>query len=116
MLYWRIRIRVGEVWKCVTIPAACHVEPLVSSPLSTSTTSVHPFRARWYATLQPAMPPPTITTRACSFTRRAPPDLALSPCLSPLLEPAGEEQMEHARDDVRVEDHHRHGRGGRDLA
>ena len=55
---------VGEVWKCVTIPAACHVDPLVSSPLSRSSTSVQPFRARWYAMLQPAMPPPTITTRA----------------------------------------------------
>jgi len=46
MLYWRMRIKVGDVWKCVTIPAACQVDPLVSSPLSTSTTSVQPFCAR----------------------------------------------------------------------
>ena len=33
MLYWRIRMIVGEVWKWVTMPAACHVDPLVELAL-----------------------------------------------------------------------------------
>ena len=45
-LMMALGMSVGEVWKCVTIPAACHVLPLVSSPLSTRTTSVQPFSAR----------------------------------------------------------------------
>src|SRR5258706_228114 len=44
MLYFRIRIRVGEVWNCVTSPAACQVVPLVNSPLSSSTTPACPSR------------------------------------------------------------------------
>ena len=51
-----------------TSPAACQVEPLVSCLRSSSTTSRQPSRARWYATEQPMMPPPTITARACAGT------------------------------------------------
>src|SRR5215208_5455050 len=46
----------------VTSPAAWCVEPLVSSPFSISRMSFHPARARWRATLQPAIPPPITTT------------------------------------------------------
>ena len=49
-------------------PAACQVEPLVSSACSSSTTSSKPSCARWYARLQPATPPPTIATLASSPT------------------------------------------------
>src|SRR5438270_11702215 len=67
MLYRRNRIIVGEGLNCVTRPAAWHVEPLVSSSFSSSTTSGHPAFARWYATLAPVMPPPTTTARARSM-------------------------------------------------
>ena len=62
--YRRNRIIVGEGLKVVTRPAACAVDPLVSSPLSSSSTSLHPAFARWYATLHPVTPPPITTARA----------------------------------------------------
>lgn len=49
-----------------TLPAACQVEPEVSSSRSSSSTSVQPINAKWYATLTPAMPPPMTTTLADS--------------------------------------------------
>src|SRR5271168_192944 len=48
-------------------PAACQVEPEVSSPFSIRTVSEQPSRARWYKRLAPIMPPPTTTTRAFVF-------------------------------------------------
>jgi hypothetical protein len=62
---------VGLAW--VIRPAACQVVPEVSRLRSSSTTSVQPRLARWYAVLQPATPPPTMTTRA----------LAGSACFTP---------------------------------
>src|SRR5437763_15674542 len=53
-----------EVEKLGQLPAACQVEPAVSSSRSSSTTSVQPSRARWYSALQPTAPPPMTTTRA----------------------------------------------------
>jgi hypothetical protein len=76
-LYRRKRSMVEDGLNCVTSPAAWCVEPLVSSPLSSRRTSSQPALARWYATLQPAMPPPTTTTSARS-TRQAPAVIAPS--------------------------------------
>src|SRR5438552_2925406 len=45
-----------------TSPAACHVVPPASWFCSSSTTSFQPSFARWYATLQPTIPPPTMRT------------------------------------------------------
>src|ERR1700678_553592 len=45
-------------------PAACQVEPEVSSSRSTRTMSVQPSFAKGYRTEQPTTPPPTTTTRA----------------------------------------------------
>src|SRR5438105_13030047 len=56
-----------EVEKLGQLPAACQVEPAVSSSRSSSTTSVQPSRARWYSALQPTAPPPMTTTRAWFF-------------------------------------------------
>src|SRR2546430_853750 len=53
-----------EVEKLGQLPAACQVEPAVSSSRSSSTTSVQPSRVRWYSALQPTAPPPMTTTRA----------------------------------------------------
>ena len=47
---------------CVQRPAACQVEPLVSSFASTKVTSVHPSFVRWYKRLHPGTPPPITTT------------------------------------------------------
>jgi hypothetical protein len=44
--YRRNCIIVGEGLNVVTSPAACDVDPLVSSPLSKSKTSFHPALAR----------------------------------------------------------------------
>jgi hypothetical protein len=49
------------VWIC---PAACQLEPEVSSERSSSTTSFQPNLARWNRIEQPTTPPPTITTFA----------------------------------------------------
>src|ERR1700751_3984556 len=48
-------------------PAACQVEPAVSSLRSTSTTSVQPISVRWYRTEAPTTPPPMTTTCAEDF-------------------------------------------------
>ena len=66
MLYFSSLLTFRLALNCVHSPAACQVEPLVSSPFSSSTTSVHPSSVRWYAREQPAMPPPMMTTRARS--------------------------------------------------
>src|SRR5215211_7595508 len=52
------------------------VEPpgLGSGPLSSSTRSVQPSRARWYARLLPTMPAPIRTARAVGGSPRAAPD------------------------------------------
>ena len=54
----------GLSWK--TSPGAWDVEPPVShsGPWSTITRSVQPSRARWWTTLAPTMPAPTITALA----------------------------------------------------
>src|SRR4051794_6198235 len=57
---------VDDGLNAVTRPAAWHVEPAVRTAFSTSRTSVQPARARWYATLQPVIPPPITTIRAWS--------------------------------------------------
>src|SRR5438445_13505550 len=56
-----------EVEKLGQLPAACQVEPAVSSSRSSSTTSVQPSRVRWYSALQPTAPPPMTRTRAWLF-------------------------------------------------
>src|SRR6201985_1879610 len=48
-------------------PAACQVEPAVSSLRSTSTTSVQPNSVRWNRTEAPITPPPMTTTCAEAF-------------------------------------------------
>src|ERR1700733_7308956 len=48
-------------------PAACQVEPAVSSLRSTRTTSVQPSSVRWYRTEAPTTPPPMTTTCAEDF-------------------------------------------------
>src|SRR5579862_7693478 len=55
------------VEKLGQLPAACQVEPAVSSSRSSSTASVQPSRVRWKRALQPTAPPPMTTTRACPF-------------------------------------------------
>src|SRR6266849_3792035 len=60
-----------EVEKLGQLPAACQVEPAVSSSRSSSTASVQPSRVRWYSALQPTAPPPMTTTRAWLFMERA---------------------------------------------
>src|SRR3954452_19093350 len=57
---------VEEGLNAVTRPAAWHVEPAVRTAFSMKRTSVQPASARWYATLQPVIPPPITTTRAWS--------------------------------------------------
>ena len=60
-----MKIAVSSVIPALVIrPAACQVVPAVSSCRSSSSTSVTPRCARWYATLVPITPPPTMTTRA----------------------------------------------------
>ena len=54
-------------------PAACHVDPEVSSPFSTRIVSVQPSCAKAYSSPAPIAPPPTITQRACSAMPRSPP-------------------------------------------
>ena len=68
----RISMMVGLWEKCEHMPAACHVEPAVSSLFSRSTMSVQPRLVRWYASETPMMPPPTITTRVSSVIASAP--------------------------------------------
>ena len=63
--FWTF-ITLQDPEKVGTLPAACHVEPLVSSSRSRRIASVQPRRARWYRVLTPAMPPPITTTRARS--------------------------------------------------
>src|SRR5258707_1372854 len=58
----RVMLSCARSWP--TRPAACHVVPQDSWPCSSNTMSFQPAFARWYATLQPMMRPPMITTRA----------------------------------------------------
>src|SRR5437763_10425383 len=60
-----------QVEKLGQLPAACQVEPAVSSSRSSSTTSVQPSRVRWYSALQPTAPPPMTTSRAWLFMEHA---------------------------------------------
>ena len=57
---------MGDGLNCVTSPAAWHVEPLVSAPLSSST-GAPAGAGEMEATLQPVMPPPMMT--ACARSR-----------------------------------------------
>src|SRR3954452_6299211 len=66
MLYLRNAIIVDDGLNAVTSPAAWHVEPAVRTAFSTRSTSVQPAGARWQTPLQPVIPPPMTTTRACS--------------------------------------------------
>src|SRR5579871_5134234 len=49
-------------------PAACQVDPQVSSPRSIKSTSFQPALVRWYRTLHPTTPPPITTAFAWLFT------------------------------------------------
>src|SRR3954447_10261945 len=69
--YWRMESRVSFVisreWSTGKMKFdACPVEPpgFGSGPLSSSTRSVQPSSARWYARLLPTMPAPTTTAPA----------------------------------------------------
>src|SRR4051795_1623128 len=69
--YWRTLSSVSAVisreWSTGKMKFdACPVEPpgFGSGPLSSSTRSVHPSSARWYARLLPTMPAPTTTAPA----------------------------------------------------
>jgi hypothetical protein len=46
------------------LPAACQVDPAVSSFFSSKTQSLQPALAKWYNVDTPTTPPPIITTRA----------------------------------------------------
>src|ERR1700690_4123183 len=48
-------------------PAACQVDPDVSSARSISSTSFQPILVKWYKTLAPTTPPPITTIWACLF-------------------------------------------------
>src|SRR5256885_1278566 len=92
---------VGDGLNWVTRPAAWQVEPLVSSPLSSSRVAFSPALARWYATLAPVMPPPITTAWARSATEADYREWRL-PKLG-----------KNAGDEDRVNrGHHRHGRRG----
>src|SRR6187402_3890121 len=61
MVYcWR-RATLGSPLSVCMPPAACHVDPAVSSRRSSRTTSVQPALVRWYRTLAPTTPPPMTT-------------------------------------------------------
>src|SRR5213594_3987877 len=62
-----MRVRAIVERSCPTRPAEWKVDPPVSSPRSSTSTSRQPATARWYAMLQPATPPPMMTTRAGSM-------------------------------------------------
>src|SRR3954452_8767256 len=64
-------VSVTELRSWPTRPAEWKVEPDVSSARSTSTMSVQPRSARWYAIDVPPTPPPMITARAWSTTSSA---------------------------------------------
>src|SRR3984893_15646301 len=65
------RVRLLEERSWPTRPAACQRVRPDRLPCSSSTTSRHPSLVRWYATLVPTMPPPTMTARAAlPATRR----------------------------------------------
>src|SRR6185436_1298265 len=63
---WR-RATLGSPLRVCIPPAACHVEPAVSSRRSSRIASVQPAFARWYRTLAPTTPPPMTTTWADDF-------------------------------------------------
>src|SRR5271169_138542 len=50
-------------------PAACQVDPEVSSARSISSTSFQPILVKWYSTLAPTTPPPITTAWAWLFMR-----------------------------------------------
>ena len=68
IVYCCRRATFGSPLSVCMPPAACHVEPAVSSRRSSSTTSVQPAFVRWYSTLAPTTPPPMTTTWADDFT------------------------------------------------
>src|SRR5438874_12925042 len=68
MVYCCSRATLGSPLRVCMPPAACQVEPQVSSPRSSSSTSFQPALVRWYRTLAPTTPPPITTTRASLFT------------------------------------------------
>src|SRR5260370_7488827 len=57
-----MRVMLLLVRRRPTNPAACHEVPPPSWPCSSNTTSFQPSLVRWYATLVPMTPPPTMTT------------------------------------------------------
>src|SRR2546425_13022025 len=63
-VYLLIRVMLLLVRRRPTKPAACHDVPPPSWPCSNKMTSFHPSFARWYATLVPMTPPPTMMTFA----------------------------------------------------
>src|ERR1700674_2484292 len=68
MVYCCSRATLGSPLTVCIPPAACQVEPQVSSPRSISSASFQPALVRWYRTLAPTTPPPITTTLASLFT------------------------------------------------
>ena len=66
-MYCWSRATFGSPLSVCMPPAACHVEPAVSSRRSRSITSVQPSLVRWYRTLAPTTPPPMTTTWVSRF-------------------------------------------------
>ena len=67
---------MGSPLRVCIPPAACQVEPAVSSRRSRRIASVQPAFVRWYRTLAPTTPPPMTTTWADDFTQ---PSVAFDP-------------------------------------
>src|ERR1700733_13713137 len=65
MVYCCSSATLGSPLMVCMPPAACHVEPEVSSALSISSTSFQPAFVRWYRTLTPTTPPPITATCTC---------------------------------------------------
>jgi len=69
IVYFCRREMLASPLKVCMPPAACQVDPEVSSLFSRSSTSLQPILARWYNTLAPTTPPPMTTALAEAFMR-----------------------------------------------
>ena len=68
IVYCWSRATFGSPLSVCIPPAACQVEPAVSSRARAASTSVQPAFVRWYSTLAPTTPPPMTTTWTSDFT------------------------------------------------